>query len=1200
VSKSVMVEADSTLASTSWTIFGDGVTTPATHHAAVSDALYTGITVPTVLGTQYRCTFTTYTLEANERCRAVRIRLLDSIIASRMQSYLGNGSSGQENLGYLESRDSGYFPWAELRIGPWQTQAQNSSGVPDHEWLQADINDLRMRIGPSLFAHFLGRINVYDLELELDIVEKPAPFFVAPFLDQVFPDTMPLLKWGHTLPDAQKRFELKIFTRAVALDPTFDPETNTNYVYRKTALTSETQHRLPDGLVQHGMLYAAFIKTAVDFNGSAWFSDWSAPAMFKINSKPEVTVTGPPDILTDTAKPIVSWDFQDDEGDLQTAFRVIILKKPVAGWPGMVDPEEESLNGDAEYDSAWIGGTGLDFNVPMGLDNLSDYRAYVRVEQRAPSALESDWGYKNFSTNFLAPLTPQITAEADGTTAKLTIIPTQTNLLSADVSSLEGGIDTWIAGTNTTVAQSAAQAFHGTKSLSLTRTTSTGTAQAFSHATTGGIPVLPGQMYSAMAVFRSAVTARSCQLFIQWIDAANAVIDTTVGTLVTDTTTGWTQSIAQGVAIAGVVRARLRVDVLSAVISEVHYVDTLKFNVGGMGSWDLGGGTMGLTVGMNSSAYSPILNILTPNQSSLEINTGGWVAWTGNTTIARSTVQFLQGAASLLMTRITSIGDAQATTLIPPGQFEAVPGQEYSAMASFRAVSTGRLCEVHIAFYNQASGLISALTYEQVVVPVTDSSSGWVQATTRVVAPPDAWTMSVNVAAFGCAVSEGHYVDAIGFFKGVVTTWRLGDGEIVDTTDMEIRFGIQMIDWVPDMDVCLCHRWDFVNDRECTWAVWLLSDGKLRFDWSGDGTASTTKSATSTAAHGIPAGTKQYIRITHDADNGAAGSSTSFFKGATLATATTAIGTNPVVVATVEIMSNAAAPVSIGSFGEDKGWNGYVYELELRTTIGGTIVANPNFAIQPVGASSFTDASGRPWIIVDEVEGHAELEFKEEPNSDFFEVQRSRDEGVTWENFRYDTGLLFSDRVPKSTVPFTIIDHEIPINQDVHYRALAVTNSLGFDSTSDFSAEATMQAFGKHVWIKDCFDSAANRHFRVTDTWLEIRHDRHRRVYQPVGRRNPVVIRGSGMSDSFSIEFILTSMEEHDILHGLIDSDHLLFVQTPKGSWWCEVAAELELRANLWDRLHGEDEDLYIMRVPFQEVDRSRMTVGMSTVGMMH
>lgn len=161
---------------------------------------------------------------------------------------------------------------------------------------------------------------------------------------------------------------------------------------------------------------------------------------------------------------------------------------------------------------------------------------------------------------------PGVKYVVDGTLAVVT-----NNLLTDNQSSLETNTTGWAAGTSTGIARSLAQAYVGVASLAITRNTTTGNAVA----ATTDIPVTTGNSYRGRARFRAATTPRSCQVTIGWYTAGASFISETIGTAVSDTTSGWTLAEVTGTAPATAALARLNVVAQSAVATEVHYADDM-------------------------------------------------------------------------------------------------------------------------------------------------------------------------------------------------------------------------------------------------------------------------------------------------------------------------------------------------------------------------------------------------------------------------------------------------------------------------------------------------------------------------------------------------------------------------------------------------------------------------------------------------
>lgn len=158
---------------------------------------------------------------------------------------------------------------------------------------------------------------------------------------------------------------------------------------------------------------------------------------------------------------------------------------------------------------------------------------------------------------------------------------TATNSLSTNASTFEGGIANWAGLTNCSVAQSSAQAHGGTKSLAVTSTaggtmlaghTSAGTVA------TNGFTATPGQQVLVATWVRSAVSVRTVSVGVSWYTSGAAFISTTLGSGLSDSTTGWTQVSATVVAPATAAFGIAVVQVASTGgASEVHYIDDVQY-----------------------------------------------------------------------------------------------------------------------------------------------------------------------------------------------------------------------------------------------------------------------------------------------------------------------------------------------------------------------------------------------------------------------------------------------------------------------------------------------------------------------------------------------------------------------------------------------------------------------------------------------
>jgi hypothetical protein len=165
---------------------------------------------------------------------------------------------------------------------------------------------------------------------------------------------------------------------------------------------------------------------------------------------------------------------------------------------------------------------------------------------------------------------------------------------------------------------------------------------------------------------------------------------------------------------------------------------------------------------------TPRSNLLTPNQSSLETDTSGWVAVT-NCTIARSTTTPPQGVGTLTMTAVGA-GDMSASTT-PNTQLVVTPGAVYSAMAAFYKQAGGRNCHVEIVWRDSGGSILSTSTGN-----VESDADNIVQSAVSAIAPVSAAFATVLVVVASATAGEVHRVDMVGFVDGEQTGWSPGQG----------------------------------------------------------------------------------------------------------------------------------------------------------------------------------------------------------------------------------------------------------------------------------------------------------------------------------------------------------------------------------------------------------------------------------------
>jgi hypothetical protein len=172
----------------------------------------------------------------------------------------------------------------------------------------------------------------------------------------------------------------------------------------------------------------------------------------------------------------------------------------------------------------------------------------------------------------------------------------------------------------------------------------------------------------------------------------------------------------------------------------------------------------------------------------------------------------------------------------------------------------------------------------------------------------------------------------------------------LNVTTLDVRLFLSMDPWGPLF--FSGHLIGRTADSVNTWVFSIHPDQKLRTACAGvSGPDSVTPIS-------YPAGiTPHWIRstVSFSAGNGTwnyytseDGSSWSQLGPANQTAAATAMG-------------STVSPLTLP--GSTLGFNGRVYYAELRDGIGGTIVANPDFAAQTPGTTSFNDSTGKTWTV---------------------------------------------------------------------------------------------------------------------------------------------------------------------------------------------------------------------------------------------
>lgn len=165
-------------------------------------------------------------------------------------------------------------------------------------------------------------------------------------------------------------------------------------------------------------------------------------------------------------------------------------------------------------------------------------------------------------------------------------------------------------------------------------------------------------------------------------------------------------------------------------------------------------------------------NMLTANQSNLELGTtAGWTAG-ANTTATNSTTVALDGTHSLRLAA-TGAGAVIASTPTGLSGVPVSPSVQITALASFRASATGDTATVEILWY-KASGAASSVRTSDTSTGGTVTTGTWTQASVTVTSPSDAAFYAVVLNGTGLGAGGFLYADQISVAPGTSTTWTVG------------------------------------------------------------------------------------------------------------------------------------------------------------------------------------------------------------------------------------------------------------------------------------------------------------------------------------------------------------------------------------------------------------------------------------------
>lgn len=347
--------------------------------------------------------------------------------------------------------------------------------------------------------------------------------------------------------------------------------------------------------------YGVFASTAFYGFGDLEMRIYEISLEISTNTIPTVT-TSPTGTVSTTTQPAITVTYSDIDGDVPDREEVKIFDSAHYSAVGFDPATSTAVFSQIGPRNSTSASFSYLVTPPFNLNNGASYKAYARLRQAA-DGVWSDWGSSLFTISLDAPLAPILTGVVLDSQAGVQLSVASTdNILTANQASFELGTTAgWSAGSGSTIAVSTSQGVDGTDSMTVTRTSTTGIANAFI-SSSARATVAVGKQYTGLASFKAATTGRSCTVSLLWFDSTGTQIGSaTGGSAITDTTGGWTQATVIGTAPTGATTVELDVSVGAVPQNEIHFVDRTGIMPGNTTIWGLGGFSQPAAINVEAS-----------------------------------------------------------------------------------------------------------------------------------------------------------------------------------------------------------------------------------------------------------------------------------------------------------------------------------------------------------------------------------------------------------------------------------------------------------------------------------------------------------------------------------------------------------------------------------------------------------------------
>lgn len=197
--------------------------------------------------------------------------------------------------------------------------------------------------------------------------------------------------------------------------------------------------------------------------------------------------------------------------------------------------------------------------------------------------------------------------------------------------------------------------------------------------------------------------------------------------------------------------------------------------------------------------------------------------------------------------------------------------------------------------------------------------------------------------------------------------------------------------------------------------------------------------------------------------------------------------------------------------------------------------------------------------------------------SQYFEVQRSNDSGVTWLLLREGT-----DITPDGTYAATVLDYEAPRGLTVRYRArsVGVSGENRIPSAWSSVVPQVLVTNDGTWWLKAITAPALNvGSLRVVGS-LPITVEEPNSVFRPLGANRPLVVAGVLQGEDGSVEIVTKGETEWGSVEAVLTHQGALLLQDPTGR-----QKYIRITSRGWDESYSAGRIIRTASVDFVEVD---------------